>query len=311
MLWTLVASPLTATANQTTTFTLTATNLDPLTELGCLEVDLPPSFVIVSVGTPMASNGDPWTAIISGQAVIVRSLSGGGRLNGLLLESVSFTIRARPTAAGAYTWPNHAHRQQDCSSTDQPGTPLAITVLPGASPTPSPSPSPTPSASPLPSLPLPSLPVPSLPLPSLPLPSASPSPSPGETRSGSPSPTPTSSVDASRPGQSSTPTSAPPLTASGSGQAGGGPSNESSAGSGGRVRLAVDTDDGLADLGAALGAVDLLADVHVWFVPAAAIGVPGLLLMVWVALQAAGVLAWIPAVRRMRGDDPERRRMGG
>jgi hypothetical protein len=50
-----------------------------------------------------------------------------------------------------------------------------------------------------------------------------------------------------------------------------------------------------------------LADVEFWSVPAVGIGVPGLLLIVWVALQAAGVLAWIPAVRRIRGDDKERR----
>ena len=78
MVWTLVATPLTATVNQSTTFTLTATNLDPLlTDLGCLEVDLPGSFVIESLGTPQASNSDPWVSLQQGNAVIVRSLSGG------------------------------------------------------------------------------------------------------------------------------------------------------------------------------------------------------------------------------------------
>ena len=78
--WTLVGVPLTATANQSTTFTLTATNLLMLNDLGCLEVDLPGSFVIESLGAPTASNGDAWSAFQSGNAVIVHSLSGGGRL---------------------------------------------------------------------------------------------------------------------------------------------------------------------------------------------------------------------------------------
>jgi hypothetical protein len=41
----------------------------------------------------------------------------------------------------------------------------------------------------------------------------------------------------------------------------------------------------------------------VWSVPAATLGVPGILLIVWVALQTIGALAWIPAVRRLRGDE--------
>ncbi len=51
------------------------------------------------------------------------------------------------------------------------------------------------------------------------------------------------------------------------------------------------------------GEIDLLAGVEVWAVPAATIGVPGLLILIWVALQAVGALAWIPAVRRLRGED--------
>jgi hypothetical protein len=49
--------------------------------------------------------------------------------------------------------------------------------------------------------------------------------------------------------------------------------------------------------------IDLLAGVEIWSVPAATLGVPGILLIVWVALQAVGALAWIPAVKRLRGDE--------
>jgi hypothetical protein len=43
-----------------------------------------------------------------------------------------------------------------------------------------------------------------------------------------------------------------------------------------------------------------------WVVPAAAVGVPGLLVIGWVAAQAGAALLWIPAVRRFR---EERRRV--
>ncbi len=52
-----------------------------------------------------------------------------------------------------------------------------------------------------------------------------------------------------------------------------------------------------------MGDLGMLSGVGVWAVPAATIGVPGLLILAWVALQAAGALARIPAVRRLRGDD--------
>lgn len=38
----------------------------------------------------------------------------------------------------------------------------------------------------------------------------------------------------------------------------------------------------------------------VWLVPAATFTAPGLLLLLWIALQAGGALAWAPAIRRLR-----------
>ena len=53
----------------------------------------------------------------------------------------------------------------------------------------------------------------------------------------------------------------------------------------------------------------LLDGPLVWFVPGAAVGVPGLLVLLFIALQAAGAMAWVPAVRRMSGDSaPSQRR---
>ena len=46
----------------------------------------------------------------------------------------------------------------------------------------------------------------------------------------------------------------------------------------------------------------LLEGPLVWFVPGAVVGGPGLLILLFIALQAAGAIAWIPAVRRMSGE---------
>jgi hypothetical protein len=50
-----------------------------------------------------------------------------------------------------------------------------------------------------------------------------------------------------------------------------------------------------------VASLGVLAGVDVWAVPAATIGGPGLIVLLWVALQAGGVSLWIPAVRRLRG----------
>jgi hypothetical protein len=292
LLWTLVASPLTTAVDQSTTFTLTATNLLLIDDLGCLEVDLPASFVIESLGTPVASNGRQWSSSQSGNAVIVRSLSGGGRLEPD--EKVQFTIRAHATVAGAFLWPNHAHRQQDCSTADQAGVPLAVTVLPAVLPTPAPTASPTATPKPTPA-PTPILPLPSIDL----LPTPRPTPAPVDSPTATLRPTATPEPSASTAGDGS--------GGIGSAPAGGGLTG-GPAGSGITVARGLDEGGAGADMGVEL--FGLLDPEFVWFVPAASVGVPGLLVIAWVLLQAIGAFAWIPAVRRM-GDasDPRRRRV--
>ena len=44
-----------------------------------------------------------------------------------------------------------------------------------------------------------------------------------------------------------------------------------------------------------------------WFIPGLAIGVPGLLVIAAIALQFAGALVWLPAVRRLMGGSDRRR----
>ena len=114
LLWTLTASPLTATTGVSTAFTLVGTNGDLLSDIGCIRVTVPNASVhgasIIAV-----SNGRTWLTSVSGNTVWVQSQDGGGRL--ALLQSVTFRIQATPSAPGAFTWNANAYSQQDCAGT--------------------------------------------------------------------------------------------------------------------------------------------------------------------------------------------------
>ena len=310
VLWTLGVSPLTATQHQATTFTVTATNLNLLDELGCVQVDLPASFSIVSMTTPQASDGEDWLLSRNGQAVVVQANGDEDRLG--LAEWVRFTVRATPQQAGAFTWSSHGHGDLDCGDGDMIGVPAAVTVLPGAAtptpqPTPTATPNPTPTPMPTPPLPLPTL-LPSLPplptlLPSLPLASETPAPTD--------SPRPTLSTEPS--GSPGTDPSRPASPGPGDFVSGPGPSPDLVAlppditsgprsGSG----LTVSEPDGAAGTAGSLRVApfSLLTGIGAWVVPAAVIGGSGLLVLLFVGLQVAGAAIWLPAVRRLRGEAP-------
>jgi hypothetical protein len=310
IVYTLVALPATATAEVTTAFNLTLTNVAGPDELGCLEVTLPAEYEIHSVSDPIGPPGRDWSSSFTGDnTVVVWSESGGGRLK--LLQSATFTIVATPKEAGLTMWSNHAHRSQDCNDSEQAGVPVQVIVLPPILPTPQPTPRPTPRPTPNPTptptpLPLP-VPVPSLPVP-LPSVGLPPAPGPEPTRPpSSPAPSPTPEPTASDRPQ------APPGTAVDEGAVPIAPPPSSGGSGGGGEAAPVSTDpptvafdEQQLDLGSM--DVDLLGGVEIWSVPAATLGVPGILLIIWVGLQAVGALAWIPAVRRLRGDgEPEPR----
>jgi hypothetical protein len=60
-------------------------------------------------------------------------------------------------------------------------------------------------------------------------------------------------------------------------------------------------------VGVQLAGLDLLDGIGEWSIPAAIISGPGVLVLLWLALQALGAVLWVPAVRRMRGEDARRR----
>jgi len=290
--WTLTGVPLTATQYSLTTFTLTVTDLSLLDEIGCVVVNATSSFSVSSVGVGNASNGRAWVGSHTSTTFTVQSLDGGGRLQAP--ASLTFTVDATPLASGIHAWSAVAYRQQDCSGSAVPGVPaVTITVLTG---TPTPTPQATPSVTPRPT----------------PQPSGSPmpTPSPGQTASAVPSVVPSaSSVASPRPVASAAVVNPPVAASSGASGPSAGPTSASQAGTPG---LSSDTATGAASAGGlavpqpdgeelTFGSSGTTLGLGGFVVPVTVFGVPAVLILLWVALQVAGGVIWLPAARRVRG----------
>jgi hypothetical protein len=253
----------------------------------------------------------------------------------------SFTYSPNGGFSGSASFTYRVSDGLSSSTTTVTLTAIAATPAPTASPVPTPTPRPTPTPTPrptatpilsLPLLPLPSLPLPSIAVPpiaisSLPLPSLTPIgpfPTPSvptpmsppilpvsasaapNAASGSPGPSPSERPDARSSGS-------PAVSAGGGGDeggAGGGPLGDPSISEqpvvigpdGVGVRWSPSSD------GAGFGALSLdgLELGQLWLVPAALVGTPGLLVILWVVLQLVAGAVWLPAARRLRGDDGPR-----
>ncbi len=301
IVYTLVAAPAIATADVVTSFNMTLTNVVGPDDLGCLEVELPAEYEIHAVSDPVASNGRNWSSSSDGNTVVVWSNSGGGRLE--ILESATFTITARPKEAGVTMWSNHAHRSQDCDDSEAIGIPVEVVVLiplptPTLVPTPIPTalptlvPTPRPTVVPTPDPTTPPVVAPPRPPAATPAPVTTPDPTPDPTPVPTPRPERSPSIESDQ---------APVGPASGGGPP---PASTTSAGTGtGTVHVALDRDEAGGPGALALAAASILVGASVFAVPAAVLGGPGLLLILFVVLQTAGALGWVPAVRRLRGED--------
>lgn len=74
--------------------------------------------------------------------------------------------------------------------------------------------------------------------------------------------------------------------------------------------MAIPSQNDINVAGLGIDALALLGDGQMWFVPAFVVSVPGLLVILAIALQMIGGLAWLPVMRRtMRryGEGPTRR----
>jgi hypothetical protein len=336
--WSLVAAPTVLVAGVPTTVTLDVTNTGGNgggDEMTCVRVTVPSSFTvtgasIVSVrGQLIGPTVSAWQVVWSGGSMVVfKNPADNYPLVGSTppLDRATFTITGTAATPGTMSWSSEAFDKPgssggtNCGSGQFPTLQTTFSVVglaptptiaptPPATPSPRPSPTLTPAPTPTPS-PLP-LPVQPVPLPSLghspsPDPDASGSASPAARQSSAPgSPNETDPARADQPDTGPGAVSGPPLF----GNPGG-----TGAGAGPTVAIEaprIGSNEPRLELGSL--AVSLLEGVEIWSIPAATLGVPGVLLIIWVGLQAAGALAWIPAVRRLRGDgEPpaEERRLG-
>ncbi len=277
----------------------------------------------------------------SGSSVLVRFQSEKGRLvGGAKQEQGVFQVRVTPTGIGTKTWDTIAYNDKNCSGGPFPGLPMAFVIVPDVTPTPDPTPPPTPKPTPKPTpsptqAPTPqptphptptATPTPRPTPPPTPRPTADPTPTPTVT----PPPTPAATdqqvpggTDTTTPGPSVAPSPTPVSTpeprpshtpassfgpgVGGLGGTGGGPADGgqrpgSSANPGGppaALRYAVGpghdahVDLAFAGAGSTLGLT--------WIVPSLALGVPGLLLVLVVVIQAMAGFVWVPVVRRRIG----------
>ena len=85
---------------------------------------------------------------------------------------------------------------------------------------------------------------------------------------------------------------------------GGGPDAPVAIGPGGLgVRTTPAGFDGLS-----VGGLGDFGALQLWLVPGAVIAGPGLLVLIWLAIQVLAGMAWLPAARRVRGQEDRRRR---
>lgn len=323
ILWSMTASPLAATTGVKTTYTLTATNEDPLgalldeNRIGCVEVTLPSNFSVSAAAVTGSNAGASWHVdSIVGNRVRVHVASGGDRLR--LLNWVQFTVTATAFSTGSLAWTGRAYRDDNCGGTGAllgvppivvvtgPAVTPAPTPTATAAPTPTPIPTPRPTPTPTPLVTLPSL-LPSLPLPSLSVPSLPPASSPRPTVTATPDVEPTARASGT-PAATASPSAATSSDGPGATPAGG---------SGGFGPLVAPPDAGIEapdtpelvfrepDGSLDIATVDIGVGIAVYAVPATALALPGVLILVWLALQTVGTIAWIPAVRRLRGRDDE------
>jgi len=185
---------------------------------------------------------------------------------------------------------------------------VTLTSTP-VSPTPTPVPAPMPTPAPTPIPPPPSLPSPSSGRPAIPSPLPDNGP-PEPAASAAPRPSIVSSPDGGTGSDPSESPAAVPPGASGPGGPPGGARDQAPAepgpitgedADGAPLQPTVLIEPAASDLD--LGTVDLTLGIGIYAVPAAVLVGPGVLLLLWLGLQTAGALAWVPAVRRLRGRD--------
>ena len=319
VVWSLTPSTAVVTQGTPQAIRLTATNESLLDEVGCVRLDVSGPFVLNGARIVSTTAEGTWSAGISGQSVFVNADGGVARLQ--VLQSVTFDVIVTPTGSGLFVWSGTAHRDQSCGGEPLVGVATVAVTVVAADPTPTPTPTPTPAPTPA-STPAPT-PAPTASATPRATPSSTPAPTPirGVTTE-SPDPETEESDDGGATSPGSTPrssptsrtaaTAAPSAPASSTGvqpavtppaptataPAGAAPVPQREAAALGVARADPAGSDAAQ---VTLGPLGVVAGLGVWAIPGAVISGPGLLVIVWVSLQAGAAAAWLPAVRRLRG----------
>jgi hypothetical protein len=336
--WTIARSPATVPVGLQTPITLTVQNVGGNSggdEITCVIVDVSASFAISSFAvvsvkgvTSAASHG--WQAYSSTSGgttrIAFKNPSDKNPLVGLPVgDSATFRVTGTASAVGTLSWTATAFdkpgsaESTTCGSGQFPTIGLTFTVSGSSTPppTPAPTPRPTPAPTPRPTGTPGPTPVPT-PRPTVtpastiaPTPPAGSGRTPAPTVSARPSGTPTPAASLHLDAATPVPTRAPALSQVAS------PAASSDPGSVGQITVGRrDRGDGsgdqIAGLGAAISTAFLQLGLLGWTVPAVALGVPGLLVLLVVVLQLAGGAAWLPIARRwLSRAAPKRGTSGG
>jgi hypothetical protein len=315
--WTIARAPATVPVGVATAITLIVQNVGGDgggDEITCVVVDVPASFAVTAYAvvsvkgiTSAASHG--WHAYSSTSGgttrIAFKNPSDKNPLVGLPVgDSATFRVAGKASVAGTMSWTATAFDKPGsagttkCGSGQFPTVGLNFTVSGTSTPPPTPAPPPpTPAPTPRPT-PTPTPRPTATSRPTL-VPTAQPTVTPASTIAPAPpagsggTPAPTARPSAATPG----PTGDPGRSTGGS------PTPSSDQGSAAPITVGhTDRGDGsgdeIAGLGAAVSTALFQLGLAGWTVPAVALSVPGLLLLLVVALQLAGGAAWLPIARR-------------
>ena len=310
--WTMSVAPGSVTQGQSTGVVVRVTNISLKIGIRCAVVSVPSAFAVLGAGVTGTTANSPWSATTSpaGDGGTLVSIFNPDELGKLQPgDWVDATVTVRGDVPGTYGWTGIVFHDPGCWEQPVEGAITRTVTIVGSAPPPPPPP-PPPAAAPTPTQ---SSTAPVAPAPNEPAPSGTPDGTPRPAAAADDEPTaPTRAPDDDEPdgaspddesrgggGARPTPGSAPETGA------------RPGAGAAPRIEVAGPAEDvpvggGILASSAGFAALSLLDDLHVWFVPGVAVGVPGLLLLVVVAVQMAGGALWIPLTRRLVGRERAR-----
>ena len=315
--WEISVGPSTISQGEPAAVGVRVTNVSISRGIRCVVLSIPSAFTVFGAAPTATTVAASWAASVSpapdgGTSVAFYILDDLYKLKeGDWLEA---SVSVRGDQAGSFGWLATAFHSSSCAAEQIPDSlmPFVTVVASTQAPTPAAPPAPPPSGAPEPEVTAPpsgaaagptsgNTPRPDAGPGAEPAdedededegPAAGPSSSPGETTGGAGA-SPSTPGERSGPGDDASEDAA--VRSEGTGIVVAGVSGDFRGGSRGGL---------VAPAG--LSALTVLGDDYVWFVPGVAVGVPGLLLIIIVGVQAIGGALWIPVTRRLLGRERSR-----